>query len=353
MERIAGANLPVLVEQSAAAMAALSFAFHGRTRMTTHAAARTLLACATLLAAATTYAQQDYPTKPIVMLIPFAAGGGNDVVGRIVGAKAAEHLGQRIVPENRTGASGNIAIEATKRAAPDGYTVVVASTSMSVNMYTAKVNYTLADFTPVAQLGRLPFTLMVAPSVPARNMKELVALAKAKPGQFNSATGTTGMGFFLTEVLKRSAGLDIQAVPYKGAAAGVTDVLADRTQLLFGPISTTMPHARAGKATVVGVTGTKRSELMPEVPTFIEQGHPRLDIPSWFGLIGPASIPAPRVKILADAMAKALAAKDVIDALGAQGVEPAFGTAAELDKFMKADAAMWSKLVQELGIKPQ
>lgn len=309
--------------------------------------------CAALLGASALAHAQSYPAKPITLIIPFPPGSGNDVVGRIVGGKLSEMLPQRVVPDNRAGASGNIAIEATKRAPADGYTVVVASTSFSINLHTAKVSYAPSDFTPVAMLGRLPFTLMVAKSVPAKNLKELVALAKGKPGQLNSATGTTGMGFFLTETLKKSAGVDIQAVPYKGTSAGVLDVLADRTHVMFAPMSTSLPHYKAGKVQVHGITGSKRSALMPEVSTFSEQGYPKLDIPPWFAILGPAGMPKAAVDTLSAAVAKTLASKDVADALTAQGVEPAYASPSQLDAFLRSDNAMWAQLVKELGIKPQ
>ena len=179
-------------------------------------AARIVLACVLICIATFAYAQQDYPVKPITLLIPFPPGTGNDVVGRTVGNKLSEYLGQRVVADNRAGASGNIAIEAARRAAPDGYTLVVASTSFSINLYTIKVSFGLSDFTPVALIGKLPYTLMVAKSLPARNMKELVELLKTKPGQLNAGSGgATGTGFFLLETLKKTAGVDVQLVPYQ------------------------------------------------------------------------------------------------------------------------------------------
>lgn len=297
---------------------------------------------------------QAFPAKPITMLIPFPPGTGNDVVGRIVGNKLADLLGQRVVADNRAGASGNIAIEAARRAAPDGYTVVVASTSFSLNLHTLKIDYTLADFTPLALIGKLPYTLMVAKSLPAKNMKELVEVLKAKPGQFNAGQGgPTGTTFFLTETFKKTAGIDVQGIAYKGTTAGMVDLLAERTHIMFAPMVTSLPHYRAGKVQAHGVTGAKRSALMPEVPTFTEQGYPMLDIATWFGLLGPANLPRNTVKVLSDGVAKALAAKDVIDALAAQGVEPGYGSPAQFDAFLKADTAMWAKLTKEAGIKPQ
>jgi tripartite-type tricarboxylate transporter receptor subunit TctC len=315
---------------------------------------RTAAACLLMCMAALVHAQQGYPAKPITLLIPFPPGTGNDVVGRIIGNKLSELLPQRIVPDNRPGASGNIAIETARRAAPDGYTIVIASTSFSTNLYTMKVNFGLADFTPVALLGKLPYTLLVANGVPAKNMKQLVELAKAKPGSFNCGTGgPTGTGFFLLEQFKKAAGVSIQQIAYKGTTEGVTDILSDRVHMMFAPLVTGLAHYRAGKVQIHGISGSKRSPLVPEVPTFTELGYPTLDMPTWFAFLGPAGMPRNAVKILSDATAKALQSKDVVDALSNQGVEPGYAGPAELDAFLKADTAMWAKLVKEAGLKPQ
>lgn len=299
-------------------------------------------------------AAQEFPSKPITLIIPFPPGTGNDVVGRIVGTKLSEYLGQRVVADNRAGASGNIAVEATRRAAPDGYTLVIASTSFSINLYTMKVNFGLADFTPVAKIGQLPYTLMVTRSMPAKNIKELVAVMKTKQGHYNGGSGgPTGTSYFLLESFKKAAGLDVQLVSYKGTTAGVADLLAERTHIMFAPMVTSLPQYRAGKVQVHGVSGAKRSTLMPDVATFNESGYPMLDIPTWFAILGPAGIPNDAVKTLNEAIGKALASKDVIDALGNQGVEPGFGTPVQLSAFLKADTAMWARLVKEAGIKPQ
>jgi tripartite-type tricarboxylate transporter receptor subunit TctC len=298
---------------------------------------------------------QDFPSaKPITLLIPFPPGTGNDVVGRIVGTKVGEILNQRVVADNRAGASGNIAIEAARRAPADGYTLVVGSTSFSINLYTMKTSVALADFTPVALIGKLPYTLMVNKSMPAQNIKELAALLKAKPGQYNGGSGgPTGTSFFLLDAFNKAIGAKVQMVSYKGTTAGVADLLAERTHLMFAPMVTSLPQYRAGKIMVHGVSGAKRSPLMPDVPTFNESGYPMLDVPTWFAFLGPAGMPANVVKTLNEATRKALAAKDVIDALGNQGVEPTFGTPAETEAFLKADTAMWAKMVKDAGIKPQ
>lgn len=297
---------------------------------------------------------QEFPSKPITLLIPFPPGTGNDVVGRIVGTKMGEYLSQKVVADNRAGASGNIAIEAVRRAAPDGHTMVVASTSFSINMYTMKVNFGLSDFTPIALIGKLPYTLMVNKSVPARNIRELAALLKAKSGQYNGGSGgPTGTSFFLLDAFNKATQGNVQIVSYKGTTAGVADLLAERTHLMFAPMVTSLPQYRAGKIQVHGVSGSQRSVLMPDVATFNESGYPMLDVPTWFAFIGPAGIPADTVRVLNQAVGKALAAQDVIDALGNQGVEPGFASPTETAAFLQADVAMWGRIVKDAGIKRQ
>jgi tripartite-type tricarboxylate transporter receptor subunit TctC len=297
---------------------------------------------------------QDFPSKPVTLLIPFPPGTGNDVVGRIVGTKMGEFLSQKIVADNRAGASGNIAVEAVRRAAPDGHTMIIASTSFSINLFTMKVNFGLGDFTPIALIGKLPYTLMVNKAVPAQNIKELAALLKAKSGQYNGGSGgPTGTSFFLLDAFSKATGGKVEIVSYKGTTAGVADLLAERTHLMFAPMVTSLPQYRAGKIQVHGVSGAKRSTLMPDVATFNESGYPMLDVPTWFAFMGPAGIPTETVKVLNQAAGKALATRDVIEALSNQGVEPGFGSPTETATFLKADVAMWARIVKDADIKPQ
>jgi tripartite-type tricarboxylate transporter receptor subunit TctC len=209
----------------------------------------------------------------------------------------------------------------------------------------------VGEFTPVALIGTLPYTLMTAKSLPAKNIKELAALLKSGEGKYNAGSGgPTGTSFFLLEAFKRAGGFDIQMVAYKGTTAGMVDLIGERTHVLFAPMVTSLPHYRAGKIRVLGVTGSKPSPLMPDVQTFTEAGYPMLDVATWFAVLGPAGLPAAVVKTLSEGVAKALAAKDVVENLTNQGVEPRYGTPAETRAFLEADAAMWGKLVKEAGI---
>jgi tripartite-type tricarboxylate transporter receptor subunit TctC len=316
---------------------------------------RSFTVSALALATAPARAESPYPAKPITMLIPYPPGSGSDVVGRIVANKMSQVLGQQLIADNRSGASGNIAMDIVRRAAPDGYTVILASVSFSINPATMPgVHYTASDFTPIAMVGRLPFTLMAAKSVAAKDIDGLAALAKSQPGQLNGGQGgTTGTTYFLLEAFKKAASIDVASIPYKGTSETVLDLLAGRLQLMFAPITTALPHYRTGEIKVLGVTGKERTALMPDVPTFIEAGFPTLDISTWFALVGPRGIPAPAVKALSDAAARAVDSADVKEALAKNGVMPSYAPPDQLASFMAADLMRWQELVKASGFKPQ
>ena len=297
---------------------------------------------------------QAWPTKPITLLIPFPPGTGNDIIGRVLGAEMTKDLGQPVLAENRAGVSGNIAMGMTSKAAPDGYTLVVGSTSYSINVYTLKGTAPLSAFSPVALIGKLPYTLMVSPQVPAKDIKDLITLLKAKRGQFNGATGgPTGTSFFLTVALKQATGVELEIGPYQGTTEAVADLLDGRVHILFAPMATAIPHYKSGKIRVFGTTGNKRNPLTPDAPSFIEAGYPTLDIPSWFGFMGPAGIPRPVVDRLNQASNKAMASKDAMDKLGNIGIEPSPGTPEEFDAFLKQESATWAKLSKAAGVTAQ
>lgn len=311
-----------------------------------------------LLAGATPrkgWAQPAWPQRTVTLLIPYSPGTGNDLVGRVVANKLSELLPQRVVGDNRSGASGNIAVEAVRRASPDGHTLVVASVSFSMNPHTMRgVGYTPADFTPVAMIGALPFTLMVGKGVPANSMTELVALLKARPDELHAAQGgSTGTTNFLLDAFKRAAGVEVTGIPYKGTSEGVLDLLAGRIQLMFAPISTALPPFRSGEVKVLGITGSTRAALLPEVPTFRELGLPTLDISTWFALVGPAGVPEQAVRVMSEATRRALAAPEVVAALNNQGITPGYAPPEALAAFLRDDYARWHELVRQSGFTPQ
>jgi tripartite-type tricarboxylate transporter receptor subunit TctC len=298
-------------------------------------------------------AERSYPAQLINMLIPFPPGTGNDVVGRVVGKKVSDALGQPVVVDNRSGAFGNIAMEATRRAEPNGYTVAVASSSFSVNRWTMlSATYSLADFTPIAMLATQPYSLMVSKSVPSKNVRELIDLLRKDPTKFNGGQGS-GTGYFLLSVLNREMGVGVETIAYKGTTDAVVDLLAGRIQLLFAPITTAFPYYVSGEARMIGVSGSQRAALMPDVPTFTESAYPALDISTWFALLGPKGIAVNDVQVLSNAVAKAVEMPDVIALLAKNGISPDYRTPSELASFLKADMERWEGIVKASGFIPQ
>lgn len=297
--------------------------------------------------------QRPYPARRIDMLIPFPPGTGNDVVGRVVGRHLSDTLGQPVVVDNRSGAFGNIAMEATRRAAPDGYTTVMASTSFSVNRWTMlSTTYVLDDFTPIAMVATQSYSLMVGKHVAAKDLRELIELLKKDAQKFNGGQGS-GTGYFMLALLNKELGASVATVAYKGTTEAVMDLLSARIDLLFAPITTVLPYYVSGEAKILGVSGSKRAALMPDVPTFTESGHPALDISTWFALLGPKGMADGDVKVLSDAVAKAVAVPDAIAVLAKNGISPDYRPPSELAKFLKEDLERWRDIVKASGFVPQ
>src|SRR5215475_922195 len=298
-------------------------------------------------------AQRSYPLQRINMLIPFPPGTGNDVVGRVVGQHVSDYLGQPVVVDNRSGAFGNIAMETTRHADPNGYTVAVASTSFSVNRWTMlSATYSLDDFTPIAMVASQPYSLMVSKSVPTKDIHELIGLLKKDPGKFNGGQGS-GTGYFLLGLLNKEIGKGVATVAYKGTTEAVLDLLAGRIDLLFAPITTALPYYVSGEAKMVAVSGSKRAPLMPDVPTFIEAGYPTLDIGTWFAMLGPKGMASSDVAVLSGAVAKAVAEPDAIAVLARNGISPDYRAPSDLASFLKGDLERWQNIVKASGFVPQ
>lgn len=298
---------------------------------------------------------QSYPARPITFLVPYPPGAGNDVIARILAQKMSERLGQSVVVENRVGATGGIATEMAAKSAPDGHTIIIASTSIAINSFVTKVSYDLVrDFAPVAIVGTLPYLLLVPPSVPARSISELVALTKAKPGEFNYASGGVGsVPHLLGEMLKKAGGVDIAPIHYKGTPEALSDVLGGRVQIWFTTMATALPQARAGKLKALGVGGAKRAPVLPSVPTMAEAGFPALDVEVWFAVLAPVKTPRSIVGKLNSEMTKILAMPDVRERLQGAGVEPGHGGGQpeEIRAFIKNDTERWAKVIKESGIR--
>jgi tripartite-type tricarboxylate transporter receptor subunit TctC len=298
---------------------------------------------------------QSYPTKPVRMVIPFPAGGTTDILGRVAAQKLSEGLGQQVVPDNRPGASGNIGTEQVAKAAPDGYMLLTAPGStltIHPSLYPKLGFDPLKDFAPVTILAGVPNLLVVHPSLPARNVKELIALAKAKPDALNYASTGAGQSTHLSmELFKSMAGVKIVHVPYKGSAPAVTDLLGGHVPMMFDNMPSALPHVKAGKLRPLGVSTIKRSSTAPEVPTVAESGLPGFDVTVWFAVLAPAATPRDIVDRLHRILVKGLQAADVRERLATQGAEPVGNTPEQFTAQMKTDLAKWAKVVKAANIK--
>ena len=297
---------------------------------------------------------QAYPSKPVRLVVPFPAGGATDVLARIIGAKLAEGLGQQVVIDNRAGASGAIATEFVAKAAPDGYTLLMATAStQAINPAVSKVPFDpVADFTAMGIVGTAPLGLVIHPSVQARNVSELVALAKKQPGRLDMASFGTGTASHLAgELFKSMTGTFMVHVPYKGGAPAMTDLIAGQVSVYFDTLSNTLQPAKAGRIRLIAVTSPRRVNAVPEVPTVAESGVPGYEAVTWFGLFGPARAPREVVARVNAEIGKVIAQEEVRQKLLAQGTDPVSGPPELLGDALKQDYAKWAKLVKDRGLK--
>ncbi len=302
-------------------------------------------------------AQGSYPSRPVVMMVPQAAGGTNDIVGRLVSQKLGEVMAASVVVENRPGAGGNIGTQAAARAAKDGHTLLMTiSSSQAINpaLYKNAGFDPVKDFKPISLIGAVPNVLLVHPSFPAKSRAELVALAKAKPGQYQYASAGNGtLNHLLGEMLNGMAGINLQHVPYKGVAPALNDVLGGQLPMLFASLPSSLSHIKAGKLRALAVSGASRSPVLPDVPAIAET-VPGYNGTLWIGLFAPAGVPADVLAQLQGGMAKALAAKDLRDKLEQQGVELAGApdrptTPDQLAALLNEDIAKWARIVKASG----
>jgi tripartite-type tricarboxylate transporter receptor subunit TctC len=295
---------------------------------------------------------QAFPSKPITFIVPYGPGTGNDVIARIVANKVSENWGHAMVIDNRPGAAGAIGTDLTAKAAPDGHTILIASTSQIINQFISKVNYDLLrDFAPVIVPGTLPYVLAVPNASPAKSIKELVAFAKSKPGKVNYAGTFGSVPHFMGEMLKSAGAIDIALITYKSTPDAIPDVLANRVDIWFTTMASAVPLAKAGKVKMLGVAGKQRAAVLPDVPTMAEAGFPTLDVSASFYVLAPAATPRPVVAALNREMAKALASADVKEKLAVAGVTEKSTTPEEASAMLKAEVASWAKVVKQSGVK--
>jgi tripartite-type tricarboxylate transporter receptor subunit TctC len=296
---------------------------------------------------------QEYPSRPVRLVVPFAAGGPNDIIARLVGGRLSDALGQPIVVENRPGAGGNIGTDFVARALPDGYTLLSAGPgSLIINPLLGSVPYdTARDFAPVSLMASAPNVLVVHPSVPARSVKELIDLARARPRQLNYASGGTGSTPHLSGALFAvMAGIDIVHVPYKGTGPASADLLGGQVQMAFFGIPPLLPHIKSGKLRALAVTGGRRSPELPEVPT-VHEALPGYEVSPWYGLLAPAGTSRAIITRLNAEVARIVRSAEMKEKLALQGAEAAGGTPEEYAAVIRADAATWARVIKEAGIR--
>lgn len=308
-----------------------------------------------LAAAPVTVMAQAYPAKTVRVVIPWPAGGSNDVVGRIVMQKLSESLGQQFVVDNRGGAAGSIGADIVAKAPADGYTIMVHSTTHvgNAHLYGKKLAYdTLKDFTGIGMLSAQPGVLTVHPSLPVKTPKEFIALAKSRPGQINYSSSGNGSAPHLQMALLISmTGIDITHVPYKGGAPQVTALLSGETQASFATVGTVINHIRGGKLRPLGLGSTKSSKVLPGVPTLDESGVKGYDMSPWIGVFAPAGTPKPVIDKLNAEISKALALPDVVKSLENQALDAAPGTVDQFNTVLKVDYEKYGKLIKLTGAK--
>jgi len=325
--------------------------FRSRHRLITVAAMAAALACSSVAGLAATVS--DYPSKPIRLIVASAAGGGITIMARSLAQKLVESFGQPVVVDNRGGAGGNIAMEIVAKSARDGYTLLFVTTQLAINpgLYANLAYDPVKDFAPVTLLARSPYLLVVHPAMPAKSVKELVALARARPGQLTYASAGNGSGGHLCgATLNALAGINILHVPYKGSGPALTDVLAGNVQMSYFVWSSSGPHVQAGKLRALGVTTARRLPAVPDVPAIAET-FPGYDLSVWYGVLAPGGTPGDIVAKLNDASRRALAAPDFSQRLDAQGVEIIGNTPQQFGDYLRSEVVKWTKVVKDSGAK--
>src|SRR5580765_2522221 len=311
------------------------------------------LAVLTLIAGAPTVLAQQYPAKPLRIIVPFAPGGGVDFMARLIAQKLPETLSQQVIVENRGGAGGVPGTEAALRSPPDGYTFLMISSTYPVSPSLYKLNFDpIADITPVILIAKGPFIICVHPSLPVKTTKELIALAKARPGQINFATAGTGRGVQLaTELFLNRADIKMNHIPYKGTGHALTDTIAGQTNLIFGTSSAALPMVKAGRLRALAVTTAQRLATEPNIPTVIESGVPGYETFAWQALAGPKGLPRPIVDRINGDVMKIIAQKDMLERFQHEGMVPAGSTPQQLMDLILREIDVWHKVVVRAGIR--
>lgn len=298
---------------------------------------------------------QPYPNKPIRLIVAFDPGGSTDIVARLVGQRLAERIGQQVIVDNRGGAGGTLGTELAAKATADGYTLTMGTTSTHViapSIYPNVKYDPVKDFTPITLVASTPYLLVLHPSVPAKSLKEFVALVKSQPGKLNYASAGAGTTTQLAmEMLKQAAGIDIVHIPYKGNGPAGTAVMGGQVQALFGSMPAVLPHAKAGRVRPIAVGTLKRSSALPDVPTVAESGYPGFEVSLWLGFFGPRGLPEPVVKKLYAELTAIANAPEMKGQFERNGADPVTTTPAELAKLMKSELDKYTKVIKAAGVQ--
>jgi tripartite-type tricarboxylate transporter receptor subunit TctC len=316
-----------------------------------------VVAAFVLAQADASHAQANYPNHPVQLVVTVPPGGAADIIARVVGAKLADALGQAVVINNRGGAGGTTAAAQVAKSDPDGYTLLlntIATHGIGPHIY-ARLGYDpVKDFAPVILIAKLPLIMAINAELPARSVADVIALAKAKPGELTfSSSGSGGAPHLAGEMFKHVTGTDVQHVPYRGSGPAVIDLMAGRITMMFDATPSLLPNITAGKLRPIAAASPQRHRLLPDVPSFAELGYPAMDIALWYGIVAPGGTPAPIVQRLNAELAKIVAMPDVRAHLSEQGADLQGGTPEDFAAFMRAESARWSVVVKQAGIKPE
>ena len=301
-------------------------------------------------------AADEYPQRPIRLIIPFPPGGSNDIIGRMLGLQLGERMGKPVVIDNRAGAGGNLGIDIAAKSAPDGYTMLMVSAAFAFgpSMYAKLPFDSVKSFAPVAKIGYGPNSLAVFPGLPVKTAKDLIALAKAKPGQINFASAGVGSSVHLAcELFRSMAGIEVVHIPFKGGGPALIDVMAGNSHFIIGTLVQNLPHMRSGKIRGIGIASKKRSAAAPEMPPIDESGLPGYEASNWWGIMFPAKTPQAIVDRMDKELAAILATDEIKKRFAADGAEPDHVSQRAFAQFVAAETAKWGKVVKAAGIKPQ
>ncbi len=314
-----------------------------------------LLLGAALLAATTAAMAQDYPSRPVRFVVPYAPGGSTDTLARTIGITLSDHLGQQVVVDNRTGANGDIGMSIVAKAPPDGYTIVlgyIANLAIGPSLYDKMPYDPIKDFASITQVAGASNIFVIHPSLPARNFREFIAYAKAHPKKVTFATaGVASVGHLTGELLNDMAGIDMLHVPYKGSGQAISDLLGGHVKVMISGMSSTLPQVHAGKLIGIATTGLKRTPATPDIPTIAET-YPGFESSSWFGVLAPAGTPKPVIARLNADLHKSLKDATVAKRLAAVGFEITYGTPEQFTAYIKSETKKWAKVVKASGAKP-